>query len=768
MFKKRGNKGLSTIVSTLIIILLILIAIVLVWVVVRTVLQKNAEKIELNELTLDLKIERVNLDGNDLSVTLKRNPGEGDFVGLNFIVEDDENSESFRVNKTMNELEINVFTFTLASVNPYDIKNVKVYPIFKTESGKEITGDVKDTWEKGFSPIPQCIPSCPLGAQCGSNGCGGTCGEGCSGLTPICSNYQCTAEPCVGSCFGKECGNNGCGESCGSCLNEHGTTLCNSSFLCEPSCLVLWGNCDGNRINGCETPLTSNYNCGGCGVVCNSTQTCVSGTCVTSCTSHATSNCTNGDVYWWNSCGQIEGIRYDCNSTQTCVSGTCVNNPTGTCNGVTCGSNEYCFNNQVCLLSVSGKTYFLSPTGSDSTGNGSINNPWFTLNKAWTVVSAGDIVYMRGGDYDYTSRQYLTGKSGTSGNLINIYAYGNEVPNITELTTFTRGTGAVIYFVGNYVHWKGIHISGYPQTYTDEMTFAFRVQNSSHNIFEQIVIHDCGFGMHIGGMSDDNLILNCDIYNIYDPYSTSVVGGVSVPNPYEDGDGFSIGYDNAGTFNTFRGCRAWNIADDGWDLWKNDGEVLIENCWTWKCGYAEDGISEGGNGQGFKFGISNTMGTNVLVTAKNTVSCYNRESGYHQNGMLHPVALYNNIAYSNGAQGFWFGGWETQPYSYSINHTLTNNLEYKNRYKSYLTTGSKLTTNTFLVNGNNNTNYFVTDADFTSLDQSQLLRPRKSDGSLPDIDFLHLISGSDLINVGTNVGLPYSGSAPDIGAFEYN
>jgi hypothetical protein len=134
--------------------------------------------------------------------------------------------------------------------------------------------------------------------------------------------------------------------------------------------------------------------------------------------------------------------------------------------------------------------------------------------------------------------------------------------------------------------------------------------------------------------------------------------------------------------------------------------------------------------------------------------------------MLHPVVLYNNIAYANGAQGFWFGGWSTEPYSYNINHTLVNNIEYKNRYKSYLTTGSNLITNTFLVNGNNNTNYFVTDTDFVSLDSSQLARPRKADGSLPDITFLHLRSDSDLIDGGTDIGLPYYGGAPDLGVFE--
>ena len=44
--------------------------------------------------------------------------------------------------------------------------------------------------------------------------------------------------------------------------------------------------------------------------------------------------------------------------------------------------------------------------------------------------------------------------------------------------------------------------------------------------------------------------------------------------------------------------------------------------------------------------------------------------------------------------------------------------------------------------------------------------PRLADGSLPDLDFLKLSPDSDLIDAGVNVGLPYNGSAPDLGAFE--
>jgi hypothetical protein len=43
---------------------------------------------------------------------------------------------------------------------------------------------------------------------------------------------------------------------------------------------------------------------------------------------------------------------------------------------------------------------------------------------------------------------------------------------------------------------------------------------------------------------------------------------------------------------------------------------------------------------------------------------------------------------------------------------------------------------------------------------------RQSDGSLPALTALHLATGSTLIDKGVNVGLPYAGSAPDLGAFE--
>ena len=96
-------------------------------------------------------------------------------------------------------------------------------------------------------------------------------------------------------------------------------------------------------------------------------------------------------------------------------------------------------------LTISGATYYVSPAGNDS-NPGSISQPFFTLNKAWSVVSAGDIVYMRGGNYSYTSTQNLSGKNGTSGNLIKIWAYPGETPIIKKgsgLTSARQSDGSL-------------------------------------------------------------------------------------------------------------------------------------------------------------------------------------------------------------------------------------------------------------------------------------------------------------------------------------
>jgi hypothetical protein len=64
--------------------------------------------------------------------------------------------------------------------------------------------------------------------------------------------------------------------------------------------------------------------------------------------------------------------------------------------------------------------------------------------------------------------------------------------------------------------------------------------------------------------------------------------------------------------------------------------------------------------------------------------------------------------------------------------------------------------------------FAVTENDFLSIDPASASMPRQADGRLPDIEFMHLRPGSDLIDAGMDVGSPYLGAAADLGAFESN
>lgn len=400
---------------------------------------------------------------------------------------------------------------------------------------------------------------------------------------------------------------------------------------------------------------------------------------------------------------------------------------------------------------VSATRYYVAPDGNDISGKGSIDNPWFTLNRAWMNVSIGDTIYMRGGTYYYT-KQVLTGKNGTESNRIKIWAFPNETPVIKKYGSYagTYWPRSIIQVSGNYIHVRGLEICYNEQEDTEGYVGLINL-NGNYNIYELLNIHHNGGGLGIEYNSTGNLILNCDIHHNADPLSS---------DKYGNADGIGLSHIPAGLINTVRGCRLWWNSDDGIDPYGCDSKLEIDNCWSWYNGYIPDTFEKGGDGNGFKFGkTASDWGNTIAMTTTNCIAYKNRTAGFHQNEANTPLVLYNNTAYFNGAQGFWFG-------SFNRSHILQNNISYHNASYCYLTSSSIVSNNTFLISNTANPAISVTDADFISLDGMQLTRPRKADGSLPDIEFLHLESGSDLIDAGADVGKPYYGKAPDIGAFE--
>jgi hypothetical protein len=110
--------------------------------------------------------------------------------------------------------------------------------------------------------------------------------------------------------------------------------------------------------------------------------------------------------------------------------------------------------------------YFVSPTGDDGAA-GNIDLPWKTLENSANKLSAGDILYIRGGEYILT-QAVLYKKSGTQENPIIYAAYENEKPVFDagginfhlekEKYNFGVETGAVFVYQAEHIQIIGIHI----------------------------------------------------------------------------------------------------------------------------------------------------------------------------------------------------------------------------------------------------------------------------------------------------------------------
>lgn len=404
-------------------------------------------------------------------------------------------------------------------------------------------------------------------------------------------------------------------------------------------------------------------------------------------------------------------------------------------------------------------TYYLSPTGSDS-NSGTIGSPWFSLNKLWTVIAAGDTAYMRGGTYSYTTQQVLTGKSGTSGNMISVFAYPDETPVINKGTPYTYNDsyGYGCYFNGDYVHFKGLDISYFTQE-TEHVWHGLRAYGTN-NIFELLNIHHNGAGMLLGEGTDDNLILNCDFHHNIDLLS---------PTPYNNASGLSTSRNTLSTaINTVRGCRAWWNADTGFDAYYNEGFVEWDSCWSFWNGFIPDTFTptrpdEMGEGAGWKYGETEfNHSTEYKRLIKNCVAYRNKAAGFFMNDAMLISKNYNNTAYLNGWIGFCLNT--------DVAHIIRNNISYASgSYNCSLGSNPSRVVdhNTFIAIEVENPDYIVGVGDFQSVSSTGINGARQADGSLPSLTFLHLAAGSDLINTGIDVGYPYSGSAPDLGAFEF-
>lgn len=475
-----------------------------------------------------------------------------------------------------------------------------------------------------------------------------------------------------------------------------------------------------------------------------------------------------------------------------------------------------------------GVVYYVAPSDHPKTpGNdynpGTYSEPWASFQKAFDEARPGDTVYFRGGVYFSEGKNYINparktggpiGHSGTREHPIHYFGYPPDLAsgdtaildcNLHKIINpDVNYNGAISIEYAQYLHFRDLKIRNvYLGTKVDA---AIGTSYSANLTFERITLHNVGqrgFSITSGfyGNSEDipdiweydtTRIINCDIYDLCDTIGYQ---------PGNAADGF-IGCinDDNGMF-IFEGCRFWNFTDDGINVF-GTGIMKIDNCWflgtdKWdeeEFHIEQNGVKIGGIHYDLWGIVSTPTKPHGIIT--NCLGLFLEGGGFATNVQSQYIdyhnVLYNNTTYkcAGGYSDTYYGvddpevsegvdlrGWYRNNISYlSTNITAGGGIPYDVYIRAALLEG--------LYNESNNTwdyksgyptfvpatDIKVTADDFITLDSATLVSlfkaPRGIAGSLPPFP-LQLRSSSDLIDAGFDVGLPYKGLAPDIGAFEY-
>jgi hypothetical protein len=376
--------------------------------------------------------------------------------------------------------------------------------------------------------------------------------------------------------------------------------------------------------------------------------------------------------------------------------------------------------------------FYADPNSGNDLNSGTIDLPFKTISKGISAISSNGTLYLRGGTYPMGSKQTCS-KNGQQNNYIKIWAYRYEKV-IVDFSPSSSTDGFSIS--GSYYYLRGLEIIKAKHNGINI--------SGNNNIIENCIVRENGnTGLHLTGSTapgpSNNLILNCDSYYNFD----SPAGG--------NADGFSAKW-TVGPGNVFRGCRSWNNSDDGWDLWMCTDSITIDSCYAFRNGIDiwHTG-SVNGNGNGFKLGGSNVATPNAVKNCVAFDNAGNGGKGFDENNNLAGQTIYNCTSFRNKNANFSFPnvnikGQHVIKNCISLQGTTNflNSIQEKNSWQGFN----------------------VTTGDFISIDTSAVTAPRNLDGTLPKSNFLRLVSTSPLIDAGVDVGIPYNGKAPDLGAFE--
>ena len=375
----------------------------------------------------------------------------------------------------------------------------------------------------------------------------------------------------------------------------------------------------------------------------------------------------------------------------------------------------------------------IAPDGDDSSGDGSYDDPYFTLEHAAEQASAGERVVCRGGTYVYTGRQNLAGgvDNGTSSDPIIVRPYATEQP-VFDFDTAGELTHGIQLYGLSWWEFHDVEIVNVDGSGSDGKSF--RTRHGRNILLDGIEIRD-GYG---DGFSLDNTT------------DVTITHCLSHQNQgYDGADGVAIRESSSGT--VIEHSEFHYNGDDGIDLFFAEDPVTMRYC-----AFSNNTTFDVGSAGAIKLGSEeNDDGGGHTVH-----HCAFWDNGHHAitfNRANNGCDIYNCVAYNSDGSDFHLNDSEAYLTDSDDAHVLRNCQSVTNDV-AVDDSGTDVSHCTF--DGSNNTVISQSDQDIRSLDENDFAMWGEPG------DFLRLGPNSDCMDAGADVGLEFEGDAPDISGYE--
>ncbi|KAK1178323.1 right-handed parallel beta-helix repeat-containing protein [Streptomyces sp. NBS 14/10] len=361
-------------------------------------------------------------------------------------------------------------------------------------------------------------------------------------------------------------------------------------------------------------------------------------------------------------------------------------------------------------------TVYVSSQGDDG-ASGSLESPYRTLEKAFSVAKAGTVIEVRGGTY-YPARTLRSSVDGTARDRVELRPYRAEQVRVDGSRLSTGSS--LLSLRADFWTVSGMEFRNAPGG-------GLVCTSCARTVFANLSTHGNGdTGLTLRGKgSDNNVIRNLDSYDNHD----DATGG-------KQADGIAVTH-GSGSGNVITGVRAFNNSDDGVDLWRWASPVTIEHTWAFGNGENRWRIRDfRGDGSGFQLG-GDAPAPSPAHVVRNSAAWDNTQFGFSANGNTGAIRLRRTTAYGNQAAGYSFAGSRAR---LERNLSVSNGDTNADAGPEAVSQGNNWSPG----RGSGWSAGGAATPPFVTTDPVTALGARRQDGSLPVTSFLVVADGSEI------------------------